>query len=66
MAISNYIIQRAEKSHCPNCGMTVDLLARRDSNNKVPWFYICWSCRLIAEVGRGEVIRENKIGWDTK
>lgn len=58
IGISHYILQRAEKSHCPQCGRTVDLLARADGNNKSPWFYICWFCRLVAEVGKGEVKRE--------
>ena len=56
---SNYIIQHAATSHCSNCQRTVDLLCREDGNLKSPWFYICWSCRLIAQVGKGEVRNEN-------
>lgn len=54
-----YVIQKAEKSFCPKCNKSVDLLCRKDGDNEnFPWFYICFDCKLVAEVGRGEVERE--------
>lgn len=58
MAKSPYIIQKDEKSRCPNCSEYVDLLCREDGNNNFPWFYICFNCDQVFQVGKGEVRRE--------
>lgn len=61
---SNYILQSSHKTYCPSCQKMVDLLcddlfakskARRLAK---PWFYICWHCHKIYEVGKGEVRKE--------
>jgi len=54
MTGSRYIVHRDEKSFCPKCGRAVSLLAHRDGSQRTPWFYICFVCELVAEVGRGE------------
>jgi hypothetical protein len=48
-----YVIQKAEKSTCPKCGLTVDLLAPEINNG--PIFYICWPCKIVAQAGVGPV-----------
>jgi hypothetical protein len=55
-----YVLQLDEKSFCPKCGKNVELLCESNSFKKTlgPWFYICFDCRLVAEVGKGEVPRE--------
>ena len=61
---SNYIIQKAEKSHCPSCGKVVDLLCTNNDMLKAlkreHWFYICWNCKLVFELGKGRVEREGE------
>ena len=56
--ISKYIIQAAEKSFCPICHSTTTLLCRKDGNNKHPWFYICFVCKTVLQVGKGECLWE--------
>lgn len=63
MPQSSYIIQRADKSICPHCHHHVDLLATDDDMLKAlkrskHWFYICWHCHIVTEIGCGEVKRE--------
>lgn len=61
---SNYILQKTTKSFCPKCHKNVDLLCTDEE--MLPalkhnhWFYICWNCKLVAEVGKGEVFRDEK------
>jgi len=50
---SNYVLQSAEKSHCPKCGSEVDLLCEKDFDG--PAFYICFNCKVIGHVGKGPV-----------
>lgn len=57
MPKSKYIIQEALNTKCPTCQKPVDLLCMADGNNRRPWFYICWNCTFIAELGKGIVIR---------
>lgn len=57
MPADNYVITLTTKTHCPTCNKLVDLLTKNWSMNK-PMFYICWDCRKIFEVGKGEVRRE--------
>ena len=54
---SRYILQLAEKSRCRYCNSYVSLLAEGSEAAKfsIPWFYICWNCHRIWEVGIGEV-----------
>lgn len=63
---SDYIIETEEKSFCPKCHQRVDLLApgvsyanRSNAPDKTPWFYICWACKFVAQVGVGPVGRED-------
>jgi uncharacterized protein with PIN domain len=61
---SNYIIQSAYKSHCPKCNKIVDLLCTDEDMlqalKRKHWFYICWHCRKVFELGKGEVKREDE------
>jgi hypothetical protein len=60
---SAYVVQRDGKSFCPKCRQALDLLCRRDGQVKrAPWFYICWVCMAITEVGKSEVPRESPYG----
>jgi len=59
--LSPYIVQAATMSKCPMCGQALALLCdqKGDLNNKTkPWFYICWLCRNISQVGVGPVTEE--------
>jgi len=51
-----YLVQKMEKSRCPDCGTPVDLLIRRDGGG--PIFYICFADRMVAQAGAGRVPRE--------
>ena len=51
---SNYILQKCNKSFCPNCNSNVHLLTSRDGR-KGASFYICFNCHYVAEVGVGPV-----------
>ena len=55
---SNYVVQGTTKSVCPACASPVDLLCPKSGNTFKPWFYICWLCKSITQVGVGPVIRE--------
>jgi hypothetical protein len=56
-----YVIQSAgEKTTCGTCGKHVDMLCPKDLVSEVitqPWFYICWRCRSIGQIGVGPVKR---------
>lgn len=57
---SKYVIQIVPNTRCPNCNQPVDMLCRADGTaSHWPWFYICWHCDLILEVGKGEVKRDD-------
>lgn len=55
MSASNYVIQIADKSFCPTCTKNLHLLCRIDGTTRAPWFYICFDCKVVAEVGKGIV-----------
>jgi len=57
---SKYIVQRTEKSHCPKCGRYVWLLCREDRRIDEPWFYICFICEFVAEVGKDECVKSRR------
>lgn len=57
---SNYVLQLDEKSFCPQCEKPVDLLCDNEGNVRKPWFYICWACKTVAQVGVGPVGREGE------
>jgi len=60
---SEYLLQADEKSFCPVCRKPVCLLCRRDGRTRGwPWFYICFGCQLVAQVGEGEVPRAESEG----
>jgi hypothetical protein len=52
---SQYNIIRADCSRCPKCGCYIDLMFS-DTHNR-PWFYVCFPCRYVGEVGCGVVKR---------
>jgi hypothetical protein len=54
-----YVIQRADKSSCPECHGPVDLLIRDNptSNASSPAFYICWLDQQIFQAGVGHIER---------
>jgi len=51
-----YVLMETEKSRCPLCSGTVELLARRDATGAM--FYICYTDRIVAQVGVGRVGKE--------
>lgn len=53
-----YVVQNDSRSTCRHCGEPVDLLCDSAGNTRKAWFYVCWSCKVIAQVGVGEVQRE--------
>jgi len=55
-----FVIQKDDKSHCPQCLETVDLLIPIDILTRPygPMFYICWKCKTVAQVGVGPVKRQ--------
>jgi DNA-directed RNA polymerase subunit RPC12/RpoP len=56
---SNYVVQTTTKSKCLHCDKHVDLLCHEWAGPKRERaFYICFECKRIYEVGRGEVRRE--------
>lgn len=59
---SRYLLQKANKSRCYHCHKHVDLLCTNEEILKAlkrwPWFYICWHCKKVFEIGRGEVKRD--------
>lgn len=61
---SKYILQPAAKSYCPECQADLTLLCREDGNMKQPWFYICFICKIVTQVGTGPVLRFEKVKWD--
>ena len=58
-----YLIQEASESHCPAQAQfspasefhRLDLMASESMRG--PKFYICWTCRKVYQVGKGEVQR---------
>jgi hypothetical protein len=61
--LSTYVVQPSPDSRCPMCNQYLQLLCDRKGNIRKPWFYICWSCRNITQVGIGPV--EEEQGWCT-
>lgn len=55
----SYVIQFDHSSRCKECGAEVDLLCHENSPRQ-PWFYICWNCRTVAQLGRGMVRRDGE------
>lgn len=51
-----YMLQSTDMSFCPDCKSNVDLLCTDgDSLNTTQWFYICWKCKRVYQLGKGEV-----------
>jgi hypothetical protein len=53
---SSYVVQSAKKSFCIRCHIPVCLLCKENGNNKEPWFYICFACKTVYQVGKGECL----------
>jgi hypothetical protein len=56
--LSTYVVQPDPKTKCPMCGRPVDMLCDHKGNVRKPWFYICWFCRNVVQLGVGPVTRE--------
>ena len=57
---SRYVLQHAEKSICPKCQKYLELLCHEWAGpRRERAFYICFDCRVVYEVGKGEVRRED-------
>lgn len=53
---SSYVLQTAYHVRCPNQPEhQVMLLGREDCDMRKPWFYICFECYEVTEVGKGKV-----------
>ena len=52
-----WVLADCPKSRCPDCHGTVTLLSKNDA---MPAFYICWTCKAVAEVGSGPVRKETE------
>lgn len=65
---SRYILTKTEKSRCPHCNKHVDLLSTDEDIlhglKHSHWFYICWHCKRVYEIGRGEVKRDESKSVD--
>lgn len=57
MSKSRYEIQATEKSFCPDCHQPVDMMADDSTSLSRSWFYICWACKKVFEIGVGPVER---------
>ena len=56
---SRFVIQTTEKTFCPKCNGPLDLLCHEWAGpQRERAFYICWNCKLVHEVGKGEVRRD--------
>lgn len=54
---SEYVIQKTEKSFCVNCRSNLHLLCHEDMKKGEPAFYICFTCKSVREVGKGEICK---------
>jgi hypothetical protein len=57
---NKYFLRKEEKSFCPSCKERVYLLAREDGFHPNTWFYICWICQEVRQVGHGKVEYEKE------
>jgi uncharacterized protein with PIN domain len=60
MMKADYVMQMDEKSFCKYCGKSVELLCpdvAKFTPIRDKWFYICFDCRKVFQIGRGEVQR---------
>ena len=55
---SNFVMQVAKGSFCPDCLKTVTLLCKRNDPFMDPAFYICFPCNKVGHVGKGPVEME--------
>ncbi|WP_157052520.1 hypothetical protein [Ornithinibacillus contaminans] len=51
--MEKYIIQNTEKSFCPKCNKTVQIMF--SEKPKSPAFYICFDCKFVGQIGVGEI-----------
>ena len=54
----SYILQVDEKTFCKYYGKSVELLCHAMAGRGSYMFYICFDCRKVFQVGKGEVPRE--------
>ena len=55
VSLSRYVTQLVAKTRCSKCEQPVTMLCREDGDVDWPWFYICFPCTIITEVGVGQV-----------
>jgi len=55
MLESRYTLTPSPKSRCIR-GHAVSLLSPIEMESEDPWFYICFECRFVGEVGKGPVL----------
>lgn len=61
--LSDYSLQKAEKSYCPHCEKNVHMLAPRGMHlpsKTSPFFFLCSHCGTVLESGVGEVAPPEK------
>ena len=56
-AQSQYILQDESKTWCMRCDSRMHLLCHHDRVPSAvrPWFWICFNCKTVVEVGKGDV-----------
>jgi hypothetical protein len=50
-----YVLQHDDHTFCKYCGKEVELLCERTGRKTNNWFYICWPCKKVFQLGLGEV-----------
>ena len=56
---SKYILQKTDKSFCKYCNNKVSLLCHFSDMISFASFYICFKCKKVFEIGKGEVKKDN-------
>jgi len=54
---STYILQQCS-AICKDCHGHCEMLCKASGDNRSPWFYICWKCHTVAQIGKGMVNRD--------
>jgi hypothetical protein len=57
---SKYVLTKTDKSYCSTCHKGLLTLLSCDTN-RGPWFYICFACEKVTQVGKGPVLSEADV-----